>query len=160
MSRLTILEECVRTQACGCQHPGECYEMLKDIVQRNGIDHIFQKEIIEALRSGRKKMRNICVLGKTNMGKSFSRSIEDHNPFASRYWGTTRRTAIDSTLSCSRQRSSRSRSIHCLHIRRMFPASASTWFPSSIAMARRPVQLARRVDESVATALMGFGQMT
>ena len=44
---------------------------MKDVLLKNGLDSTFQKEVIDTLMVGRKKMRNLCILGSTNMAKSF-----------------------------------------------------------------------------------------
>ena len=44
---------------------------MKEILKANGLDGEFQEEVLGALRVGRAKMRNICVLGPANCGKSF-----------------------------------------------------------------------------------------
>ena len=71
MTRMQILEEYVATKACKCQQPGHCYFLLKDVVQKNGLDGVFQREVVASLQAGRMKMRVLCVLGSTNMAKSF-----------------------------------------------------------------------------------------
>jgi len=71
MTRLEILGECARGAACTCKSPGLCYRLMKDILGKNGIDGPFQKEVCDTLEAGRHKQRNLCILGSTDMAKSF-----------------------------------------------------------------------------------------
>ena len=43
---------------------------MADCLSKNGLQGTFQKEVFETLREGRKKMRNLCILGGPNQGKS------------------------------------------------------------------------------------------
>jgi hypothetical protein len=70
-TRLEILEECAREGQCTCASPGLCYKLMKDILGKNNLDGPFQREVCDTLEAGRQKMRNLCVLGSTNMAKSF-----------------------------------------------------------------------------------------
>ena len=38
LTRMQILEECVRDGVCSCPSPGFCYGLLKDVLQKNGMD--------------------------------------------------------------------------------------------------------------------------
>lgn len=71
LTRLQILEEKVRDGACTCSPPGFCFSLLKDILHKNNMDGEFQKEVCDTLEAGRLKERNLCLLGSTNMAKSF-----------------------------------------------------------------------------------------
>ena len=71
MTRLEILEECGREGVCSCSSPGLCYKLMKDILDKNKLDGPFQKEVCDTLEAGRHKKRNLCLLGSTNMAKSF-----------------------------------------------------------------------------------------
>ena len=71
MTRLEILQEYADTKACTCPTPGACYVMLKDALAKNNVDGPFQKKIVAILRTGRAKMMNLCVVGGSNMAKSF-----------------------------------------------------------------------------------------
>ena len=50
---------------------GDCYALMKDFLQNNGLDGTFQKEILAALRSGLAKQRNSSLRGDADTGKSF-----------------------------------------------------------------------------------------
>ena len=71
LTRLEILEEYARDVACTCKSPGLAYGQLKDLLQKNNMDGDFQREVWETLDKGRQKQRNLCLVGSTNMGKSF-----------------------------------------------------------------------------------------
>ena len=71
LTRIQILEEYEATKSCKCRTPGLCYNLMKDCLVKNGIDGEFQSLIAGALRVGRAKQRNICILGSTNMAKSY-----------------------------------------------------------------------------------------
>jgi hypothetical protein len=71
LSRLDILKEYAEKEQCACSEPGQCYVLLKDVLQKNNIDGAFQREVVSVLTAGRKKMRNLCVVGGPNMAKSF-----------------------------------------------------------------------------------------
>ena len=45
--------------------------MMTAVLQNNGLDGTFQKEVLGSLRSGRAKQRNLCLLGDGDAGKSF-----------------------------------------------------------------------------------------
>jgi hypothetical protein len=66
-----VLEEFVSTQTCCCPSDGFCHGLMKDILRKNHLDGIFQKEVLGAMRSGRLKQRNLCLLGSPDCGKSF-----------------------------------------------------------------------------------------
>ena len=42
---------------------------MKELLDKNGMDGDFQKEVWETLDKGRQKQRNLCLLGNTNMAK-------------------------------------------------------------------------------------------
>jgi hypothetical protein len=71
LTRLQILEECARDGVCKCSSPGLCFELMKDILEKNKMDGAFQKDVCDTLEVGRLKERNLCLLGSTNMCKSF-----------------------------------------------------------------------------------------
>lgn len=71
LTRLQVLEECAQTAVCTCASPGLCYTLMKDNLVKNNLDGPFQKEVCDTLEAGRKKQRNLCLLGSTNMAKSF-----------------------------------------------------------------------------------------
>ncbi len=71
MTREQLLEEFVRVNTCVCQPAGRCYGLMKDILQRNGLDGELQRTVLEAFRAGRAKMRNVCLIGGPDCGKSF-----------------------------------------------------------------------------------------
>ena len=50
---------------------GECYTLMKDVLVKNNIDGTFQQEVMSTLTVGRKKMRNLCLVGGPNSAKSF-----------------------------------------------------------------------------------------
>ena len=71
LSREALLEEFVANKSCTCEEQGHCFTLMKDLLRKNGLEGTFQKEVLGALRSGRAKMRNICLVGAANCGKSF-----------------------------------------------------------------------------------------
>ena len=71
LTRLDILQEYVDTQKCTCSTPGQCYWLIKDVLAKNGVDGEFQRQVVAALRIGREKGTNLCVVGGTNMAKSY-----------------------------------------------------------------------------------------
>jgi hypothetical protein len=71
LSREALLEEFVAKERCCCQTDGHCYGLMKQILRANGLDGPFQAEVLAALRTGRAKMRCICLLGEADCGKSF-----------------------------------------------------------------------------------------
>ena len=44
---------------------------MKQVLQNNQLDGQFQAEVLGALRTGRAKMRAVCLLGGPDCGKSF-----------------------------------------------------------------------------------------
>ena len=71
MSRVDIMQEYVcQTGRCTCTTPGLCYVLIKDILLKNHLDGELQKDVIATLRIGRAKMRNLCLVGPKNCGKS------------------------------------------------------------------------------------------
>ena len=71
LAREALLEEYFQNNACVCDEDGKCYRLMKDLLRRNGLDGRLQKEVYEALRVGRAKKRNVCLVGDTDSGKSF-----------------------------------------------------------------------------------------
>jgi hypothetical protein len=71
LTREQLLEEFVSTQTCCCPSDGFCHGLMKEILQKNNLDGVFQKEVLGAMRSGRLKQRNLCLLGSPDCGKSF-----------------------------------------------------------------------------------------
>lgn len=71
MTRLEIMKAYLAAGHCTCPHAGQCYDLMKDVLAKNGLDGVFQKAVVETLVFGRQKMRNLCVLGASNQGKSF-----------------------------------------------------------------------------------------
>ena len=71
LTRMQILQECFQDGACTCPSPGLCYQLLKEVLQKNGMDGEFQREVCDTLEAGRLKQRNFCLLGGTDMAKSF-----------------------------------------------------------------------------------------
>ncbi len=72
MTREQLLEEFGRVNTCVCQPAGRCYGLMKDILQRKSLDGELQRTVLEAFRAGRAKMRNVCLIGGPDCGKSFS----------------------------------------------------------------------------------------
>ena len=68
-TRIEILEECA-AKDCGCATPGDYYDRLKRILDRNTLDGAFQKAVYDALVHGREKKKVLFVIGPTNTGKS------------------------------------------------------------------------------------------
>jgi hypothetical protein len=71
LTREALLEEYVQKHNCSCHSDGRCYALMKDLLKKNNLDGQFQKEVFAALRTGRAKMRNVCLVGDTDSGKSF-----------------------------------------------------------------------------------------
>ena len=71
LSREQILEHHVESGRCICTAEGHCHTLMKEILRNNGLDGAFQEAILGALRAGRAKQRNICLLGPSDCGKSF-----------------------------------------------------------------------------------------
>ena len=71
MTRERLLEEYVTKDTCSCETPGRCHYLMKQILGNNGLDGEFQKQVLGAMRTGRAKMRNICLIGPAGCGKSF-----------------------------------------------------------------------------------------
>ena len=71
LSREALLEEHLATHPCVCASTGQCYSLMKDLLRKNGLDGQLQADVLGALRAGRNKMRNVCIVGDTNCGKSF-----------------------------------------------------------------------------------------
>ena len=71
LTREALLEEFVAKEKCTCKSPGHCFTLMKQLLVKNGLDGRFQAEVLGALRAGRQKMRNVCLVGDANCGKSF-----------------------------------------------------------------------------------------
>ena len=71
LTREGLLEEAVAKTACKCSSPGQCHGLMKQLLQRNNLDGEFQKAVLGAMRTGRMKRRNICLIGGADCGKSF-----------------------------------------------------------------------------------------
>ena len=71
LSRMQILREVLEKGKCTCEAPGRCFELMKDILHKNSFDGEFQRDVVGTLVQGRKKMRNLCLVGGTNCAKSF-----------------------------------------------------------------------------------------
>ncbi len=71
LSREALLEEFLAKERCCCHTEGHCYGLMKQVLHANGLDGRFQAEVLAALRTGRAKMRTICLLGAADCGKSF-----------------------------------------------------------------------------------------
>lgn len=71
MTRLEILQEYRATKTCTCSQPGSCYKLMKEVLGKNGVDGEFQKLVVATLSTGREKATNLCIVGGTNMAKSF-----------------------------------------------------------------------------------------
>ena len=71
MTRLEILKEYLDTHTCTCCHTGANYKMMKEVLVKNGMDGSFQKAVIMTLRTGREKLTNLCIIGASNMAKSY-----------------------------------------------------------------------------------------
>ena len=44
---------------------------MKDILEKNGLDGVFQREVVGTLVAGRLKMRNVRLVGGPNIAKSY-----------------------------------------------------------------------------------------
>ena len=71
LTREQLLEEYVSKQKCSCPTDGLCHGLMKEVLAKNDLDGVFQKEVMGAMRAGRAKQRNICLVGGTDCGKSF-----------------------------------------------------------------------------------------
>ena len=71
MTRMDILKAYAAERQCTCPTRGLCYDLIKDCLRKNKIDGEFQRLVVGALQVGRKKERNICVIGSANMAKSY-----------------------------------------------------------------------------------------
>jgi hypothetical protein len=71
LTREALLEEFVAKNTCCCPSAGHCFDLMKEILVNNGLDGHFQKEVMGALRAGRAKKRNVCLIGPPDCGKSF-----------------------------------------------------------------------------------------
>ena len=71
LSREQLLEEYLANNSCSCVTEDQCYGLMKVILRENDLDGPWQKEVLGALRTGRAKQRNLCLLGPPDCGKSF-----------------------------------------------------------------------------------------
>lgn len=69
--RVEVLQDYFDNHTCCCRVPGLCYNLQKEVLQKNGLDGLFQSKVYGALRAGRAKKRNLCLVGDTNCGKTF-----------------------------------------------------------------------------------------
>ena len=71
LNRVGILKQYVANQTCTCPSAGLCYRLIKGCLGHNNLDGSFQKTVFDNLVAGRKKMRNLCLVGSSNCAKSF-----------------------------------------------------------------------------------------
>ena len=71
LTREQLLEECALRGTCTCATLGHCYGLMKGLLVRNNLDGQLQVAVLGALRTGRAKMRNVCLVGGPDAGKSF-----------------------------------------------------------------------------------------
>lgn len=71
LTKEALLEEHFNTKPCTCQPQGRCYALMKDLLARNNLDGVLQRDVLGALRTGRAKKRVVCLVGGTDCGKSF-----------------------------------------------------------------------------------------
>ena len=71
LSRMDILREVFEHGTCLCDPLGKCYELMKQTLDKNGLEGRFQQQVVSTLKAGRKKMRNICLVGGPNCMKSY-----------------------------------------------------------------------------------------
>ena len=71
LTRMEILQEVLEKRKCTCKSQGTCFLLMKEVLDKNCIDGNFQQEVIATLQSGRKKMRNLCLVGPMNTAKSY-----------------------------------------------------------------------------------------
>ena len=71
LTKIQIVEEFLEKGTCVCSPPGSCYDLMKDVLVKNGVDGEFQRRVCDGLKYGRLKKRVLCVLGGRNMAKSF-----------------------------------------------------------------------------------------
>ena len=71
LTREQLLDEYFTKNTCSCASNGHCHALMKRILQKNGLDGTWQKEVLGTLRTGRAKMRNLCLLGPPDCAKSF-----------------------------------------------------------------------------------------
>ena len=71
LTRETVLEEYFAKNVCCCTSQGRVHGLMKNILQVNGLDGPFQAAVLSTLRAGRAKMRNLCLIGEADCGKSF-----------------------------------------------------------------------------------------
>ena len=71
LTREALLEEFLVHKSCKCPSEAYCYRLMKEVLQANQLDGVFQREVLATMRTGRAKMRNLCLLGDTDCGKSF-----------------------------------------------------------------------------------------
>ena len=71
LTRMEILREAFEQGTCRCNPPGECYVLMKKTLAKNGLEGKFQQQVVSTLKAGRKKMRNLCLIGGPNTMKSY-----------------------------------------------------------------------------------------
>ena len=71
LTRVQVLEEALAQKTCSCACPGKCYDLQKQVLQKNGLDGPFQEAVFGALVAGRAKKRNLCLIGPSDCAKSF-----------------------------------------------------------------------------------------
>ena len=71
LTRMDILREAVGNGKCTCKAPGECYGLMKDVLDKNKMDGKFQADVVATLQEGRKKGRNLCLVGGPDTAKSY-----------------------------------------------------------------------------------------
>ena len=70
LGRMEILRETAEFGRCTCDTPGLCYGEMKQTLAANHLEGAFQREVVATLIAGRKRMRNLCLVGGPGTGKS------------------------------------------------------------------------------------------
>ena len=71
LTREALLQEHYDLRPCTCTPVGRCYDLMKELLMKNGIDGRLQGLVLGALRTGCAKKRTICLTGDADCGKSF-----------------------------------------------------------------------------------------
>ena len=71
LTREALLEEYYQKHKCKCDTEGQTYALMKQLLQNNHLDGQLQADVMGALRAGRAKQRNVCLVGDANCGKTF-----------------------------------------------------------------------------------------
>ena len=71
LTREALLQEYLEKNPCVCDNHGRCYSLCKHLLDMNGLNGQFQSQVLATMRTGRAKMRNVCLVGDANCGKSF-----------------------------------------------------------------------------------------